>query len=67
MRKSHVVTVMLKNMGDILFGSVAWWVLGYGIAFGDSALDDSAKGDFWAAENAFFPDLTQSGGHAFWY
>ncbi len=64
-RKSHVVTVMLKNMGDILFGTVAWWFLGYGIAFGDANADEA--GDFWAKEQAFFPNIETTGGHAFWY
>ncbi len=64
-RKSHVVTVMLKNMGDILFGTVAWWMIGYGMAFGDANADEA--GDFWAKEGNIFPNIETTGGHAFWY
>lgn len=28
-RKQHVTAVMIKNLGDIIFGTCSWWLLGY--------------------------------------
>jgi len=34
-RAEHVSAVMLKNLGDIILGSMAFWILGYGLAFAE--------------------------------
>lgn len=29
--------ILIKNIGDAALGAIFWWLLGYGVAFGDSA------------------------------
>ncbi|CAN0042201.1 unnamed protein product, partial [Hapterophycus canaliculatus] len=29
--------ILIKNIGDAALGAICWWLLGYGVAFGDSA------------------------------
>ena len=30
------INIMMKNVSDIIFGGISFWIIGYGFAFGDS-------------------------------
>ena len=35
-RKKNTLNIIMKNIIDVSVGAVGWWLLGYGIAFGES-------------------------------
>lgn len=53
------VNVMLKNVSDVLFGVLAFYFLGYGIAYGHPSNPFMGLGDFVPTEN--FDDPVASG------
>lgn len=63
-RKMHVVSVMLKNLGDVMFGGFAWWALGYGIAFGNGDKETSGFMNDAVGDRLFFAEPYD---FAFWF
>ena len=66
-RRNHVISVMLKNLGDVIFGGMAWWTLGYGIAFGNNGdVEQSVPAGmgFASGINLLFPPIWD---HGFWF
>jgi ammonium transporter len=53
----HQVNIMLKNVFDVVFGGLAFYFVGYGIAFGHPSIPFMGLGDF-------FPDGSSSDGPA---
>ncbi|KAL7529379.1 hypothetical protein ACHAXR_002933 [Thalassiosira sp. AJA248-18] len=53
------VNVMLKNVCDLLFGTMAFFFFGYGIAFGKPSNGFMGMGDF--APSTYFDDPVSSG------
>ena len=47
------VNIMMKNMSDVIFGGISFWLFGYGIAFGNSKFSNSiiGWGDFFFEED----------------
>ena len=56
------VNIMMKNMSDIIFGGISFWIFGYGLAFGSSKYSNSifGIGDFFFEE-----DISIDGGWHF--
>jgi Amt family ammonium transporter len=59
-RSIGAINVLLKNMVDNCIGSLIWWLVGYGIAFGPDLFDKGFMGgksfEFFAGRflNQFF-------------
>ena len=47
--KKNEVNIMMKNVSDIIFGGISFWILGYGLAFGNGEYSNSiiGYGDFF--------------------
>ena len=47
--KKNEVNIMMKNVADIIFGGISFWMLGYGFAFGNNEYSNSiiGLGDFF--------------------
>lgn len=56
-RKQHATCVMIKNLGDIIFGTMAWWGMGYGLAFANVDAGAEPGTFFPSGESYFFPDV----------
>ena len=57
-RTVHVTPVMIKNLGDIVFGSCAWFFIGYGMAFADADGGQQPGGYFPSSKyRVVFPDI----------
>ena len=56
------VNIMMKNISDIIFGGISFWLFGYGLAFGSSKYSNSiiGIGDFFFEE-----EITVDGGWHF--
>lgn len=44
-RAKNVANILLKNIMDCLIGSISFWLVGYGFAFGDSTNRNTFIGD----------------------
>ncbi len=69
-RREHVTAVMLKNLGDIILGTMAFWFLGYGLAFAEyDATPDGVdpNGNWWPVDyhkGVIVPEIPNE---AFWF
>lgn len=56
------INIMMKNVSDIIFGGISFWIIGYGFAFGDSIYSN----EILSFGNFFFDaDDTIDGGWKF--
>ena len=61
--------ILIKNLGDASIGAMCWWLLGYGLAFGESESRlfgtnrYALKGDVFEADDG---TLTNGKAYAFW-
>lgn len=61
--------ILIKNLGDAAIGGVCWWLVGYGLAFGETkgrlfgTNGFALKGDQFEAEDG---TLTNGKAYAFW-
>ena len=61
--------ILIKNLGDACIGAVCWWLIGYGLAFGESESrlfgtnGYALKGDVFESDDG---TLTNGKAYAFW-
>jgi len=61
--------ILIKNLGDASIGAMCWWLIGYGLAFGESESrlfgtnGYALKGDVFEADDG---TLTNGKAYAFW-
>jgi len=49
----HEASVMLKNVFDVVFGALAYYLVGYGISYGNPSIPFMGLGDFFPDESDF--------------
>ena len=62
-RAKNAINIMMKNLMDFAFGSLAFWAVGFGLMFGANATG------WFGTEGFFFSDFSVSGDpwlYAFW-
>lgn len=61
--------ILIKNIGDASLGAICWWLLGYGVAFGDSSGRFIGTSSFALKGSGFESDdgtLTNGNAYASW-
>eukprot|EP00903_Cladosiphon_okamuranus_P016044 g14814.t1 len=61
--------ILIKNIGDAAMGAVFWWLLGYGVAFGESSGRFIGTNGYALKGSVFEADdgtLTNGSAYAFW-
>jgi Amt family ammonium transporter len=59
-RAKNACNIMMKNLMDFSIGTVAWWILGFGLMFGLGGSGIIGKGYFCASDYSKLTDLNWS-------